>query len=286
MKPAALKKLLYWVEEREQMRLRRERGGDAPYTIDLILAKYRFCNVRREDDRVTGWIRDHIRGPFSNHPHLWFMLCIARQINWPPTLRALINSKGWPEDDEWRWPEAVSVMNSMKKRGEQVYTGAYMVRGPSQKGIAKAFWTMHNVLLPLWDERYLMGENLTDNPTLQGTTEGLQEYQGWGPFMSYQAVVDMRFTRLLENAPDRLTWAAAGPGTIRGLNRLYGRKVDAPLSQEQAVKELRVLYPLVNKVVGCDFSDIPNVCCEFDKYERARLGEGKPRSLYKPETRF
>ena len=45
--------------------------------------------------------------------------------------------------------------------------------------------------------------------------------------MAYQAVVDMRFTALLADAPDVATWAAAGPGTMRGLNRLHGRPVDA-----------------------------------------------------------
>lgn len=283
MKPHNLAMLLYWVEEREQMRLRKERGGDPPFTVDGILAKYRFCNVRREDDRVTAWIKAHIREPFSMHPHLWFMLCIARQINWPPTLADLL-AHSWVNEG-WNPDGMVEVMTTRQQLEQQVYTGAYMVRG-GPKGMPKAEWTALHVLKPLWDDRHLMEENLANEPTLQGTAEGLQEYQGWGPFMSYQAVVDMRFTRLLGEAPDRASWAAAGPGTIRGLNRLQGRIVHGQLSQEQALVEMRELYPLVSGKVICDFSDIPNVLCEYDKYERVRNGEGKPRSLYKPETRF
>jgi hypothetical protein len=29
--------------------------------------------------------------------------------------------------------------------------------------------------------------------------------------------------------------------------------------------------------------DIQNCLCEFDKYERVRLGEGTPKQLYKPK---
>ena len=29
-----------------------------------------------------------------------------------------------------------------------------------------------------------------------------------------------------------------------------------------------------------DFSDVPNILCETDKYQRVALGEGKPRALY------
>ena len=108
---------------------------------------------------------------------------------------------------------------------------------------------------------------------------------GWGKFMAYQAVVDMRFTRLLEGAADVQTWAAAGPGTIRGLNRLYGRDIDCVLSQEQALSEMRTIYKIAEAETGVkmDFSDVPNILCEIDKYLRVRSDEGKMRALYHPK---
>ena len=54
--------LFYWVAERERIRVRKESGQPFPWTDDPILATYRFCNVRREDDRVTIWVRTHRRG--------------------------------------------------------------------------------------------------------------------------------------------------------------------------------------------------------------------------------
>src|SRR5712664_3381391 len=95
---SALDNCLHWVRDRESVRVRKEAGQPFPWTDDPIIAKYRFCNVRREDDRVTIWIRENIRKRFAGHRHLWFMLCAARQINWPPTLSALIDdyTNAWP----------------------------------------------------------------------------------------------------------------------------------------------------------------------------------------------
>ena len=110
-------------------------------------------------------------------------------------------------------------------------------------------------------------------------------YIGWGPFMAYQVVVDLRHTEYLNAAPDIQTWAALGPGSRRGLNRLAGRPVDYNLSQAQGLDEMRALYesqdhfraPWVPRI---DLSDIQNALCETDKYLRVKLGEGRPRSQF------
>lgn len=281
MKADSYKRLLYWIKERELIRRKKEVGQPPPWTTDPILAAYRFCNVRREDDRVTIWIRENIREPFADHPQLWFMLCIARQINLPATLEALIKFGGWPDTRKWNAPRARQIMQKMQADGKQVYTGAYMVRGPTEAGMSKPEWTIDHVMLPLW-ERHNEAEDFV---TLEQMHGWLINFNGWGPFMAYQAVVDMRFTAILDTATDRGTWAAAGPGTLRGLNRLQGREVKQPLSQEQALEELRALRARLLKdcPTPMDFSDVPNICCEFDKHERVRLGEGRPRSLYKPQ---
>lgn len=100
-------------------------------------------------------------------------------------------------------------------------------------------------------------------------------------FMAYQAIIDMRYTKLLNAASDLETWAAAGPGTIRGLSRLHGRPVDARLTQQQALKELLVVYQIVKNEtdIRIDFNDVTGLLCETDKYLRVKLGEGKPRAL-------
>jgi hypothetical protein len=279
--------LWYWVQERTSIRMRRERGDPLPWTTDPILATYRFCNVRREDDRGTVWIRQHIRERFADHPYLWLMLCIARQINWPDTLAELMAAGAWPSAPWFQPSQITRVLNARRDRGEKVYTGAYMISAPATKGSDKQTYIAETVIGGLWRNPLAVLRRIRDAdapPTLQDTHAAITQFNGWGNFLAYQAVVDMRFTRLLENAPDVRTWAAAGPGTIRGLNRLHGRAVDAPLSQTQALDEMRAIYDVAEATTGVamDFSDVPNILCETDKYLRVKLGEGKPRAKYVP----
>jgi len=280
---------------------------DGPLTDDPVLHQYRFCNVFRELDRVTVWIEENIRRPFADHPDLWLMLAIARYINWPPTLQFLMDSgRPGPQEPSWpgQWgfnPGAMGkVLDLRKEMGEKVYTGAYMIRAESNPKAEWYSWTKQQyiaciVIGRLWEdrdtwERHLRGVNHDDGQAaLQGVWERFQQprYIGWGPFMAYQAVVDMRHTRYLRDAPDINTWAALGPGSMRGLNRLHGRPVTQPLSQQQGLAEMLRLWeeqdahraPWVPRI---ELSDIQNALCETDKHLRVKLGEGRPRSMYVP----
>lgn len=261
--------------------MRKDSGQPQPWTDDPILATYRFCNVRREDDRVTVWVRDNIRRPYADHPYLWVMLCIARQINWPATLEHLMKVGAWPGTDNREFLSAMTrELNAWKLAGNKVYTGAYMISAPQAKGADKQSYIAETVIGDLWNRR---GDFRNwEGRTLQQTHELITRSKGWGQFMAYQAVVDMRFTSLLDSAEDRTHWAAAGPGTIRGLNRLHERVVGSSLSQGQALSEMRAIYRVVQQETGVqmDFSDVPNILCETDKYLRVKNGEGKPRALY------
>lgn len=280
----------HWVREREAIRIRKDKGLPQPWTDDAILAKYRFCNVRREDDRVTVWIRKHIREPFTDHPNLWFMLAIARWINWPDTLRELIGGRdlnSWPGVAGFDLHALRDALARIEQRGEQVYNAAYTINAPAKKGASKIDHVAQTVLGEVWRNRDRVArvvDGAQMPATLRAVHAELMRYPGWGEFMAYQVVVDLRFTRYLRDAEDVSTWTAAGPGTIRGLNRVAGRRTNFPLEQWKALHEMRALYETLPTETGVamDFSDIPNVLCETDKYIRVLNGEGAPRALYHP----
>src|SRR5262245_39207311 len=54
-----IKKLCYWISEREAVRQRKEAGNSKPWTADPLLQGFRWCNVRRMDDRVSKWLEDN-----------------------------------------------------------------------------------------------------------------------------------------------------------------------------------------------------------------------------------
>jgi hypothetical protein len=279
--------LWHWTCEREAIRIRKEKGLQFPWTDDPILSTYRFCCVRREDDRVTRWVRVHIRERFAVHPALWWMLCAARVINWPDTLAELIATPGaWPSHDNFTPARMGEVLQARADRGDKVWTGAYVITAPSEKGAKKAQFVADVTLGKLWARRAVFDGMFARNtvPRMRDVHQDLMRFDGWGPFMAYQAIVDMRFTRLLDGASDVESWAAAGPGTIRGLNRLHGRPTDFSLPQDRALDEIRSIFAMTELETGVaiDFSDVPNMLCETDKYLRVKLGEGKPRALYVP----
>lgn len=270
--------LVKWAGAREDIRLRRAAGEPPPWTDDPVLARYRFCNVRREDDRVTAWVRREVRERFAGNPNLWFMLLLCRLVNWPPTLNELIAGGAWPERD-WNPAAFTEVLEARKLAGEKVWTGAYIIKSESSPGArsSKADYVART-LTGAWEARAAV--EVAFSLGLAATHAELLKLRGLGPFLAYQAVVDMRFTSLLSGALD-LRWASAGPGTLRGLNRLHGRTLNYPTRQRDALIEMRAKYPYLRRAVpGTDFSDVPNALCETDKMLRALNGEGAPKALY------
>jgi len=51
--------LIYWINERENIRLKKEAGESPPWSSNPVMQVTYFCNVNREDDKVTKWIRDN-----------------------------------------------------------------------------------------------------------------------------------------------------------------------------------------------------------------------------------
>ncbi len=280
---------------------------DGPLTDDPVLQQYRFCNVFRELDRVTQWIHRNIQVPFANHEHLWVMLAIARYINWPPTLQFLMNRgevkcdfNAWPKGDELPHfqftPEGLGdALDFWSGTGAKVYTGAYMIRAESNPNAEWYSWTKQQyiariVIGRLWEDRDVLSRALNvPGQTIQNVHGFLtaKRYIGWGPFMAYQVCVDLRHSRYLRDAPDINEWAALGPGSRRGLNRLAGRPVDFNLPQQRGLEEMRSIWEQQEAyrapwVPPIELSDIQNSLCEVDKLLRARSGEGRPRAMYVP----
>ncbi len=281
-------RLLAFMQERHRIYTRRfVEKRPPPWTKDPILKRFRFCNVYRELDRVTIWIREHIREPYADHPNLWFMLCVARQINWPNTLAALIADpqSAWPTNNRWRWERMRAVMRKLQSKGAKIYTGAYMLRGPIQ-GDSSGFqdkpnYTTQRVLAPVWQDRNVIQPDKWH--TLQQAASSLSNYHGWGDFLIAQVIADVKHTRYLKNAPDWWDWIWLGPGSRRGLNRVLDRPITGNFTQYEAHTYLVQIRDYIK-----DNSDLPRLClqdlqnahCEFDKYERVRLGEGRPRALF------
>lgn len=274
-----MKELFDFALERHSIAVRKQSGKPKPWTLDPILQQYRFCNVHREADKVTQWIKTNWREPHSDDPDLWFAMVVARVINWPPSLEA----GGYPVP--WKPKRWVVALDARKAAGEKVFTGAYMIRGVEANGATKVQYLAEQVLGPLWARRDA-GRAAFGGDNLQQAHEWLLGFYGMGSFLAAQVVADVKHTPLLAGARDWWTWAAPGPGSLRGLNRVLGRAVDDPWNASDWLREIQVLRTGLNAVLRANkiakvcAQDTQNVCCEFDKYMRVKLGEGAPRNRY------
>lgn len=284
-----------YMKERHSIFVRRIQGIPAPWTYDPILQNYRFCNVFRELDTVTIWVRQNIRIPFAHHKNLWIMLAIARCINWPPTLERLIGTKAWPDRPDWNPADLTEALETIGAEGGKVYTGAYMLR--SDVG-SKHKYTAETVVGLLWEDREAWETLLDKTPgvTLRDAWERFQQprFRGWGGFLAYEVVTDWRHTRYLKGARDIYAWANAGPGAVRGLNRLFGRELKAKPSEAQTQQEMYLLMHELNKhpcpemkrlfgpieSTRFEMRDIEHTLCEVDKYLRVESGTGRMRARY------
>ena len=266
-------KFFNYLNERHIIYLRRQNGVAFPWTSDAILTEYSFCNVYRELDKVTEWLRVNWREPYADHPNLPFAMSMARQINWPDTLEEL----GFPE--HWNPERLKAIMQGRLDRKEKVYTGAYMLTGTL--GGTKVEQTIDKILTPLYENHPPIVKE-----SLEETWQGYQKHAGFSGFMAYEVVTDLRHTKWLRNARDIMTWANPGPGAQRGLNRIYERELNKTIKKPQLNFEMKALldcsqYFLQGHMIPLEMRDIEHCLCEFDKYERTRLGEGRPRARYK-----
>lgn len=261
--------------ERERIRLRRRAGLAPPWTEDPILQQFRFCNLRREDDRTTAWFRRCFRGPCWRDSRVLLGTVIFRWFNRIETGKLLLD----PPLDEELWPgEPVNLLldwdpDAVRRRLRHMsplVTGAYMIKTPP--GMSKLeglIWCIGNV----WRERDQLRCHLENRPRLQDMHRHLKRFPYLGDFMAYEIVSDLRWTYFLAGAPDIFTWAVPGPGARRGLRRLFG-----PLVRGEELEAMQSLLAEARKRDwpegrAWEMREVEHWLCEFDKYERARLGE-------------
>ena len=282
-----LDRYLYWQVERENIRIQKEVSKlPPPWTDDSILQQYKFCQVFREEDRTTRWLKKHIREPMRNSSDVLMAVVIFRWFNWIPTGRTLIN-KGLLNN--WDRKKAIEEITKQDKW----VTGAYIVKSPNGMdkvtGVAECIshmWERKNYLIDKLEEAIEQ-----DKCSLEYCWKLLRDYPYMGPFMAYEVVTDLRFTYLLSAANDKLTWANAGPGAMRGLNRLTGRPLDFCQRSHDWCSEMVALYDIAlerlpvhitfRNDLPYELREIEGGLCEFDKYSRIYKGEGRTRSIYK-----
>lgn len=268
-----ISELAYWINEREQMRLAKNEGRRKKhgYSNDHLMGTVRYCNVHREDDTVTQWLAHHWRPKYHQAHHL----ALARMLNYIPTLNAVLEDM----------PDMSAVSEKLKDlrtRGK-IFTGAYTV-STAGNSMDKVDYVMRVVYGIRGQEYRLEALPLK----LADWHKVLTEMGGLGSFLAAQVIADMKNTKEHPLCNRRMevfgwwTWAAPGPGSIRGLSVFWGRHV-MPSTFKNDLQECweLVRHELDQNVFPMHMQDFQNCLCEFSKYMRVK-GGGRARNRYSP----
>jgi len=282
-----IERFFYWINERHAIYQKRAKGVNPPWTDDHILQDYKFTNPFRENDRVTVWMRQNWTNPNANRPHseIVFNCCLFRMIG----TSEFAEEHGWVDEDKgWNPDHTKELIEARLSSGLRTFTGAYIITNQGLKA-RKSEVVVDHFLKPIWKDRVHLSGVAEETQSLEATHKAMASYRGWGGggFMSYEVVTDLNYTPVLDKAQDRFSWANAGPGAKRGLNRIHDRVLTKSMNQTQANTEMQELLARAPNYIqshvpldAVDMRTIEHSLCEWDKYERVRLGQGKPRSKY------
>lgn len=283
----AIDRFFQFMCKRERLRLRKEAGEPWPWSNDDILNTYKFTNVKREHDRTTRWMREHWTRPNEERPagEIIFNCALFRYFG----TTQFADAVGWQRN--WLPEQLVILAQERARQGLRVFTGAYIIPTLGHAG-PKSHAVAHLVLSPLWEAREDLACLALATRSWRQTAERMRTLPGFGGtgFMAKETLQDVMQTPVLRGAVDRNTWCPAGPGARRGLNRLTGRNLNRSVPEPQLLAEMNYLFDhastaLPSWMPELELHDVQFQLCEFDKYERVRLGEGRPKSRYQPRKK-
>ena len=294
---ATVEDFFYWINERHRIYVKRfEDGTDKPWTEDSILQEWKFTNVFRQLDRGTIALNKMLDPWHNSDVPLREMdvvdaIDILFNIIWYRMFNVDVHAEniGFVHHKDHKILEQYLV--GERDAGRKVFTGAHMTTGTGKVVEMRGKLYAHLVAaMEVADEEH--GEDvicfILNNQNMCDVWRMLKQMPMCGPFIAYEMVCDLRFTPLLCEATDKLTWANLGPGAVRGLQRLGMPATVASMRElyHLAIDEEKIEYhvaehlPFNEKWPPFELREIEHSLCEFDKYMRVKTGAGRPRGRF------
>jgi hypothetical protein len=269
------------VREREAIRLRRESGSAPPWTNDQVLRTYRFTNVSRTLDRMTLTLAKDLH---DYDPR--------EQVRRIVTFRLFNRLETWEamKPHFWRYDLMSLAVEKLA------------ARGPTCSGVWVTGGSMNWKGWPMWKAQMQASILATECcgrisklGTLIDVFKALGNLERVGPFLANEMLMDIVYlTKILDQACDRKTFVNIGPGSVRGLRMLQGRRVGvgsnyAPLYLVADCHDMGVFRDVVamfKKGTKLErrltIHDVEHCLCEYDKFERASSGQSL-KNKFKPK---
>lgn len=272
-----------------------------------IFIKYKFCNVRREHDRCSRWLTNHISNSEKSLKDKVALSMLFRIFNNIVTAE-LIGIDSCPIDNSKEMEEFISrsreLLQPVNGSFYKYFTNAYSTTG-MKTAIAKYCNERQIALTPiilvndLYNNRFI--DELLECENQEEVFLKLKEIPGISSFMGYQLFVDLTYIKEFPFSENE--FVVSGPGCNFGIRCLLGEenRKSLKLSDEALLFWLRDNLLRLLKENGCELDldslmvDLPeydrcpnvmmleNCFCEFQKFYRTLdPDESNARVIYHP----
>lgn len=287
-----------------------------PWTENAILRDSKFTNVYRELDRNSQWqIRNILLDDFLSPVNLIWKLMVFRFFNNPETFKRGVEWRGWrngiPDWKDYDEDDFVSFIEEVRKSGQNPYTNAYLINSMSAPGKSRD-WCYTRLVIPTLHKRIpqlISVVRNADSPesiiTYLKTVPAVADFiahEFYQDFTYIPRYTDREFMRFTQN-----DFTNVGPGASVGIRLIYPNLKTAR-EQKQAIywlrdaaeEQLTKIGALKGEPMGylewdkeskeykltdkCNITlhQIEMWLCEFQKYWKMMIGEGKQRSKFVP----
>ena len=271
---------LYWyfAYERQNIFIKKLNGESAPWTDDLILQNYKFCNSYRVNDRISQYLLRNViynKKVYSNEDMI-FRIILFKLFNKESTWELLIKNFGDVTLKSFDVNNYSKVLETAIKKGIRIYNDAYI----SCANKAFGYDRKHDNHLALLNKIFNVDKShikIINSKTMEEAFNILKSYPLIGNFMAYQLVTDINYSEVVNWKEDEFT--VAGPGSLRGIKKCFIDR--GKLSNEDIIRYMYEHQEEEFKRLNLDFKrignrplqliDCQNIFCELDKYCREAL---------------
>ncbi|MCA8976712.1 MAG: hypothetical protein KDC98_18465 [Planctomycetes bacterium] len=264
----------YWrfAAQRQDLFMQRVLGTPPPWTNDPVLAGHRFTNVYRAADRVSQYLIRHVlyEGPQTSE-EIFFRALLFKFFNRIETWEALTGEVGPPSWRKFAFERYARVFDGLMKRGERVYSAAYIMPSPAFGSRRK-----HRNHLRLLE--HLMRDGVPARVerarSLESVYEILRGYRSLGGFLAFQFTIDLNYSSMLDFS--EMDFVVAGPGARDGIRKCFADT--AGLTEADVIRTMAGVADAEFRRLGLEFQDLwgrplqlidcQNLFCEVDKYAR------------------
>lgn len=316
-------KQLFFRTMRERMLIWKRRfilKQESPWTDDTILRDYKFTNVYRELDRNSQWqIKNILLDDTLDEINLVWKLMVFRIFNNSDTFAKAIAERGWrngiPDYRRYDVEEFHSFIQTIRDEGKNPFTNAYFINSTSGTGMERHYFYTHRVIPTLHKKIPMVVSKMNTSNNPDEFIKFLTTIPKVANFIAHEFYQDFTYIeRYTNRRPFKFNqndYINVGPGANLGIRLIYPNlesnsdklKAIARL-RDEAMEELgkqthkpegdgefyvywdkKKRRYVTSHVCNITLHQVEMWLCEFQKYWKMQIGEGKQRSKFTVRTK-